>query len=228
MALVPSSSQTHFTQTRLDLDSIRSLISQVNHHLSDLLSDPNSRNSLQHKSCAILSNSTSQSTEFTDQSVISSLYYGIKSTEAANQCGSIEEKNSQLVDAEKMLQVPALQEEDGTSTGIENRLLVSLAYFFLALVKKLQADQWQMTLHFLQSVSVHPELVRTKLAPRLWECVFGACAPGAGRKVGEEIDDMARCQARRYKSWLMYYQVVSSGDNPTWNRNCDTGTSNHK
>lgn len=127
-----------------------------------------------------------------------------------------------------MLQVPALQEEEGTSAGIENRLMVSLAYFYLALVKKLQGDQWQMTIHFLQSVSVHPELVRTELAPRLWECIFGAYTRGAGRTVGEKIDDVARCQARRYKSWLMYYQVVSYGDTPPWNRNCETGTSNYQ
>jgi hypothetical protein len=160
--------------------------------------------------------------------VLSSLYDGIQSTEAASQCNSGEEKNSRLVDAEKMLQVPALQEEEGASSGIDNRLMVSLAYFYLALVKKLQGDQWQMTIHFLQSVSVNSELVRTDLAPRLWECVFGVCARGAGRPVGEEIDDMAKCQARRYKSWLMYYQVVSYGDTPPWNRNWDMGTSNHQ
>ncbi|KAJ4775867.1 Transducin/WD40 repeat-like superfamily protein [Rhynchospora pubera] len=232
MALLPSSSSfhAHFPETRPDLHSIRTLISHVNHHLTHLLSDPIARNSLHQKFLAILSTSTSQSSDFSHHSVLSNLYYGIKSTEAATQCTSFEEKTSRLADAEKLLQVPALQQEEGTSAGIDNRLMVSLAYFYLALVKKLQGDQWQMTIHFLQSVSVHPQLLRTQLAPTLWECVFSACAHGHGaaREAGEEIDGAAKCQARRYKSWLMYYQVVSYGDAPPLNRNCNAGTSNHQ
>lgn len=230
MALVPSSSQPHFAQTRLDLASIHSLISQVNHHLNHLLSHPIARDSLHHKSRAILSTSTSPSNSFqiADQSVLSSLYYGIKSAEVAAQCNSADEKNSRLLDSEKMLQLPALQEEEGNSDGVDNRLVVSLAYFYLSLLKKLQGDRWQMTIHFLQSVSVHSQLVRTDLAPALWESVFGVCAPSAGRMVGEESDDMAKCQARRYKSWLMYYQVVSYGDTTPWIRNCYPGPNNHE
>lgn len=34
----------------------------------------------------------------------------------------------------------------------------------------------------------------------------------------EEVEEIARQHVRRYKDWLMYYQVVSYGETPPWNK----------
>ncbi|KAJ3676134.1 hypothetical protein LUZ60_003546 [Juncus effusus] len=223
MALIPSSppsSRAQFMENRVDLNSIHSLISSVNHHITHFLSDPITRNSLVLKLQSFLSNSSPNSLSSSPQSVLSNLYSGIESTESAINSDSPHKKTQLLTNSEKLLQIPALQQEYGTSSGISNQYIVSLSYFYLCLVKKLQEDQWQMTIHFLQSVSVNPELVRTELVPKLYQCVFGT-----GRK---ESDDVAKRQARRYKSWLMYYQVVSYGETPPWSKNCEVGPCNTK
>lgn len=106
-----------------------------------------------------------------------------------------------------MLQVPALLEEDGNTLGIDNGYIVCCTYFYLCLVRKLKGDEWQMTMHFLQSVLASPGAVKDVFASELWRRLF---RPTTG-------DETARRQARRYKDWLMYYQVVSYGEAPPWN-----------
>ncbi|OAY79454.1 putative E3 ubiquitin-protein ligase LIN-1, partial [Ananas comosus] len=217
----PSSSSSSPTTThlpqRLDLHSTHSLVAFVDRHIRRLLSDPAARAAL-HLACrASLSGPTRGFFEFSDQSVLSNLYWGVESLELAITSGSPEERASRLAGSEKMLQVPALLDEEGRIGGIENRYIVCYSYFYLALVRKLRGDQWQMTMNFLQSVIVFPKLVRTVLATCLWKSLFEDKTTSAGG-TEEEADEAARKQGRRYKYWLMYYQVVSYGEIPPWNK----------
>lgn len=106
-----------------------------------------------------------------------------------------------------MLQIPALLDEDGSTLGVGNEYIVCCTYFYLCLVRKLNGDEWQMTTHFLQCVLASPSTVRLEFAPELWRSLFRPVT----------TDEKARQKARRYKDWLMYYQVVSYGEAPPWN-----------
>lgn len=196
---------------RLHLNSILTLISTVNQHINQFLSDPLARKSL-HLQCT--TSLTTANAAFLDHSVFSSLYWGIKNLELAAQSKNPEDQAARLAKSEKMLQVPALLDEDGTTMGIANRYIICCTYFYLCLVRKLKEDQWQMTMHFLQSILASPGAVKMELAPELWRSLFQPAT----------TDQEARQQARRYKDWLMYYQVISYGEAPPWNekrmKNC--------
>lgn len=192
------------------INSILSLISLVKHHVRCFLADPASRNSL-HLQCTTNLTTTNadgdSSFEFSDHSVLSNLYWAIQGVERALGCESPDEKAAHIAKTEKMLQVPAVLEEDGATLGVANRYVICCAYFYLCLVQELKGDDWQMTMHFLQSVLVSPGAVKTRLAARLWASLFGPLM----------TDEAARQQARRFKDWMMYYQVVSYGEAPPWN-----------
>ncbi|KAG1371264.1 putative E3 ubiquitin-protein ligase LIN-1 [Cocos nucifera] len=212
-----STSNSHL-DNRLDFASIWSLVSLVNRHIHRFLSDPAARKSLQVKCTSNITISNHGGFEFSEHSVLSNLYWGIENIELAIQSNCQEESNSRLANSEKMLQVPALLEEDGSMDRIENRYIVCCSYFYLSLVRKLRGDQWQMTMHFLQSVLVFPRLVRTELAPGLWRALFGSLVTIGDTE--EAVDEAAKQQGRRYKDWLMYYQVVSYGETPPWIKGC--------
>ncbi|XP_038980484.1 putative E3 ubiquitin-protein ligase LIN-1 isoform X2 [Phoenix dactylifera] len=213
------SSITHsHLDNRLDLDSILSIVSLVNLHIRRFLSDPAARKSLQLICNSSLTISDHGCFEFSEQSVLSNLYWGIENIELAIQSNCQEERNSWLAKSEQMLQVPASLEEDGSTAGIENRYIVCCSYFYLSLVQKLRGDGWQMTMHFLQSVLVFPQLVRRELAPVLWRRLFGSLMTIEDTE--EAVDEAAKQQGRRYKDWLMYFQVVSYGETPPQIKGC--------
>ncbi|KAG1338712.1 putative E3 ubiquitin-protein ligase LIN-1 [Cocos nucifera] len=213
------SSTTHsHLDNRLDLDSILSIVSLVNRHIQCFLSNHAARKFLRLKCNSSLTISNHGCFEFSQHSVLSNLYWGMENIELAIQSNCQEERNSRLTKSEKMLQIPAFIEEDGSTAGIENRYIVCCSYFYLSLVRKLRRDEWQMTMYFLQSVLVFPQLVRKELAPGLWRRLFGSLV--TIRDTEEAVDEAAKQQGRRYKDWLMYYQVVSYGETPPWIKGC--------
>lgn len=201
---------------KLDLESIHKLITVVDHHIVNFLSDSIARKSLQLKCSAKLSIENHNYFEFSEHSVLSNLYWGVENIEIAIQSECLDEKNHRLVESEKMLQIPALLEENGSTAGVSNQYIICCSYFYLSLVRKLRGDQWQMTIHFLQCFLVSAQWVRTELELDSWEALFGSITY---RGNAEAIDEAARLQARRYKDWLMYYQVVSYGELPESSRN---------
>lgn len=120
---------------------------------------------------------------------------------------------SRLQNSENMLQVPASLEEQGETAGIPNSYLTAYSYFYLSIVRKLQGDEWQVAMHFLQALVVSPRLLHTEIATQLCTQLSVLCFEQETRLKDEnEIYDMMVKMARRYKAWLMYYQIMSSGD----------------
>ncbi|XP_038703002.1 putative E3 ubiquitin-protein ligase LIN-1 [Tripterygium wilfordii] len=205
-----------------DFESIRALIISVNQYIVDFLAKDETWRLL--KLRCISRCAKQDYFECSDQSVFSNLCQGIKSIEAAIQATRQEERTSHLRKSEEMLQVPALLDEYGFTAGIPNHYLISFSYFYLSVVRKLCRDKWQVVLHFLQAVLVSPSLARIDCAPELCASLFPS------RKIvpeTQEIDDIShteedsvdedmRQMARRYKHWLMYYQVMSYGQTPNW------------
>ncbi|KAJ0979798.1 hypothetical protein J5N97_015272 [Dioscorea zingiberensis] len=208
----PSPDSPLHLHQKLDLETICNLVKLVDHHIVDFLSDSVARKSLQLKCSAKLSIENHKYFEFSEHSVLSNLYWGIENIEVAIQSECLEETNHRLAESEKMLQLPALLEEDGSTAGVPNQYLVCCSYFYLSLVRKLRGDQWQMTMHFLQCFLVSAQWVRTELELDSWGCLFSSTT---NRSSVEAMDEAARLQARRYKDWLMYYQVVSYGEAPS-------------
>ncbi|KAG9443806.1 hypothetical protein H6P81_015146 [Aristolochia fimbriata] len=212
--LSPSSS----LRERVDLSSIRALVLRVDQHFSRFLADFEARKSVQLSCCSMLKTHKQEFFEFSEQSVLSNLYWGIENFESAVQAKCEEVRTVQLMKTEQMLQVPALLDEHGNTSGIANKYLMCCSYFYLSLIRKLRGDGWQMTLHFLQAFLVSPNLVRKKFAPELWELLF---LTRVTRENGdlcltnfqeEDIDDAIRRLARRYKDWMMYYRVILYGE----------------
>lgn len=110
-------------------------------------------------------------------------------------------------------QVPALLMENGSTSGIPNSILFCVSYLYLTVVKRLQRDDWQVAMHFLQALLVEPRLILGVLAPGLCEFMFPS---GVQRPVS--IDECAEDQemeeetikklARGYRDQLMYYHVM--------------------
>ncbi|XP_024194491.1 putative E3 ubiquitin-protein ligase LIN-1 isoform X1 [Rosa chinensis] len=205
-------------QERLDLKSIRAVVISSNQCILKLIANDKTRNSIRVRCISKLQNQKQDFFEFSDQSVISNLYWGIDSIEAAITAEWPEEKAAQLRKAEQMLQVPALLDEDGVTAGIPNSYLVCCSYFYLSVVRKLQEDEWQVALHFLQAVLVSPRLVQTEFAHDLYESLFPTCGGSERQEIRaskslESIDkdEAIRQMARIYRDWLMYYKVMLYG-----------------
>ncbi|KAF9606163.1 hypothetical protein IFM89_023256 [Coptis chinensis] len=227
------SSSTRASDDRVTLNhqSIQVIVVQVNEHILRFLEDQETRESLRQKCTSKLKIQKQEFFEFSEHSVLSNLYWGIESVEAAIQAKWPEERISRLQSSERMLQVPALVEEHGSTGGIQNQYLICCSYFYLSLVRKLQRDDWQVTLHFLQAMLVHPQLVRKELMPELWERVFlpqimSRRQVSGLRDMQSEplldcfdiaVDEATIQLARRYKDCLMYYQVMLYGETPQWN-----------
>ncbi|KAL8158011.1 hypothetical protein AgCh_002645 [Apium graveolens] len=228
-----SSSSSSFisphTHQKLDLKSIQLLVSKINQYLDEFIVDDKARKNVKHKCSSRLKSTGKQEFfEFSEQSIISNLYWGIESIEAAILAkNNAEERVTRLQNAEKMLQVPALLSEHGVTAEIQNNYLVCSSYFYLALVRKLQNDEWQVAIHFLQALMVSPTLIFKEFAPKLCTNIFESCIVSerqevnARRKSGAmnhsnyregEVGEGLRMIAKLYKGWLMYYQVMSYGD----------------
>lgn len=204
----------HLSQ-RLDLGAIHALISSVDRHVQRFLSDDGARAALQARCSARLATAKRRGHfEFAEHSVLSNLYWGVENVEAAARAESAGERRARLLNSERMLQIPAMLEEDGATAGLPNRYLVCCSYFYLALVRRLQGDEWQMAMHLLQAVIVSPRYVRTELAPGLCGNLFVSRIAGGGCE--DAVDEATGQLARRYKDWLMYYRVVSYGEKPLW------------
>ncbi|CAA7017112.1 unnamed protein product [Microthlaspi erraticum] len=192
-----------------DLDSIRAIVVSINDYILGVILDPEAWISLKQQCITMLSIEEEETLfEFSSEhSALSNLYWGIESIEASIQQESSEEKKmSRLRNSERMLQMPALLDEQGTTiTGVPNTVLVAFSYFYLSVVSHLQGDSFQTTLHFLQSVLVSPEIARNDIAPELCESIF--FTRGVSRS-DEEIRDVAR----KYKYRATYYQVMSYGE----------------
>ncbi|KAL0699363.1 hypothetical protein Bca4012_055485 [Brassica carinata] len=190
-----------------DLESIQTIVVSINDYILSLVSNPEVWFSLK-KQCISMLSIEEENTLFefsSEHSALSNLYWGIESIEASIQPESSEGKMSRLRNSERMLQMPALLEEQGTTTsGVPNSTLVAFSYFYLSIVSCLQGDSLQTTLHFLQSVLVSPDVLRNHIAPKLCQCLF--FTPGVSKS-----DEEIRETARKYKYRATYYQVISYG-----------------
>ncbi|KDP27810.1 hypothetical protein JCGZ_18890 [Jatropha curcas] len=207
---------------RPDLESIKALVIAVNEYFLEFLANIELWNSLKSQCISKLNIRKQEFFEFSEHSVISNLYWGIESIEAAIQEKNAAERLTRLKNSERMLQAPALLEEDGVTAGIQNHYLVCCSYFYLSLVRKLQNDESQVALHFLQATSVSPRTIRTELAPELCASLFNSRIVSemdviSGKNDKEAIiNEAIREIARRYKHWLMYYQVMLYGETLQW------------
>ncbi|XP_078439665.1 transducin/WD40 repeat-like superfamily protein isoform X2 [Wolffia australiana] len=196
---------------KLDMEAVRLMISSVDNHIQRFLSDDEARAELQGRCSARLAAAKRRGHfEYSEDSVLSNLYWGVQNVEAAMKASALEEWQLRLVSSERMLQIPAMLEEDGSTAGISNRYIVCCAYFYLSLVRRLQGDQWQMAIHMLQAVIVSPRFVRVEFAPGLSGNLFMPRIGGGGCE--DAVDEATGKLARRYKDWLMYYRVLSYGD----------------
>lgn len=201
-----SSSSSNFISFN-ENSSLDSIVVSINDFILGVTSDPEAWISLKQKCITMLSIEEEDTLfEFSSEhSALSNLYWGIDSIEASIQPECSDEKSSRLRNSERMLQMPALLDEQGTTTsGVPNTILVSFSYFYLSFVSYLQGDSLQTTLHFLQSVLVSPEILRTDIAPELCESIF--FTPGV-YKSDEEIKEIAR----KLKYRATYCQVMSYG-----------------
>ncbi|XP_022979665.1 putative E3 ubiquitin-protein ligase LIN-1 [Cucurbita maxima] len=215
---------------RLDLNSIRGLVVSINQYIHEFLSNAEARTSVKLRCISKLRNHKHEYFEFLEQSIISNLYWGVENIEDTVQTSSSEVRATKLQTAEQMLQVPALLDEHGETSGMDNRYLVCCSYFYLSLVKNLQGDEWQVALHFLQSLLVSPRLVLTEFAQEFCYSLllsFATCSRQENCTSmrsnscvefgeGDFGESTVRQVARKYKDWLMYYQVMSYGETHQW------------
>ncbi|XP_016495370.2 putative E3 ubiquitin-protein ligase LIN-1 [Nicotiana tabacum] len=220
-----------YDDDKLDLESVRAFIAVIKQHITEFLEDTKSRKCLKLKCSSKLDVCNRGYLEFSEQSILSNLYWGIESIEAAIQAKWSEEKTSRLQNSENMLQVPASLDEQGETAGIPNNYLVGYSYFYLSVVRKLQGDEWQVAMHFLQALVVSPRLLHTEIATDLCQRLFLLSFEHEGKETHwkeftsasfinldeNEVYVMMVKMARRYKAWLMYYQIVSSGEGPLRN-----------
>ncbi|KAI5581095.1 hypothetical protein BDE02_08G198200 [Populus trichocarpa] len=204
---------------RPDLESIRGIVDSINEYMIGFLENVESWNSLKSQCTSMLNTIQNQKFfEFSEHSVLSNLYWGIESIEAAIQAKFPEEKTDHLRNSERLLQVPALLDEHGVTAGIQNQFLVCFSYFYLSAIKKLQNDEWQVALHYLQAMLVSPRLVRTEFAPEFCRVLFplsnkSEIEDESSWDFGEDnTDEAIRQIARRYKHWLMYCQIMLHGE----------------
>ncbi|KAL8210166.1 hypothetical protein R6Q57_006898 [Mikania cordata] len=204
-----SSSSSSIHHESIDPNLLTLLITSINHHINSLISNPNSRNLLKAKCTSNLTIHTHDSFDFSDQSVLSNLYYAIQNVEHA-----IESNCPKTIQtSEKMLQAPASLDENGITGGISNGYLICCSYFYLSVLSMVQGDVVQVAVHFLQALTVSPWLVRDELAPELYWTVVESWIGPLGPGLGDGFEGVRRC-AMRYKAWLMYHQVISYGRSP--------------
>lgn len=217
----------------LDLKYMWVLIS-INRYILDTIENEKTRNTLKLRCTSKLRIQKQEFFEFSEQSVLSNLYWGIDSIEAAIQAQQPEERSFRLMNSEQMLQVPAMLDEEEVTATIPNCYLVCCSYFYLSVVRNLQGDEWQAALHFLQAVLVSPKLVWTEFASELCENLFHQSniprkqENNVSRSLEyvspitseEEINEAIKDMARRYKECLVYYQVILYGETPWWRRYC--------
>ncbi|KAL4565781.1 hypothetical protein LXL04_029887 [Taraxacum kok-saghyz] len=211
-----SSSSSSHRHESIDPKLLRLLVSLINDHIYSFLSNHKSRKILHAICSSNLKFHEQDFFDFSEQSVLSNFYWGIQNVEAAVQSKCPEDIKPKLQRAEKMLQAPALLNEDGTTAGVSNSYLVCYAYFYLSVVRKLQRDELQVSVHFLQALVVSPAVVRVELAPELYRAIVESCIVPLRPEFRNEVEESegVKWGARSYKAWLMYHQVISYGQSP--------------
>lgn len=225
-----SSSSPFLDNEKLDFESVRALATTINQHLHSLLGNSKAWKSLKLKCTSKLKIHRQTAVEFSEHSVVSNLYWGIEAVDGAIRAKCSEERTSRLQNAEKMLQVPASLNEQGTTADIPNEYMVCCSYFYLAIVRKLQKDEWQVAFHFLQALLVSPRLVQTEFSPELCQIILNLYIAhkrkeeisGKRKKLLQsasflnldehEINQAMGWMAREYKAWMIYYQIMSDGE----------------
>ncbi|XVF38737.1 hypothetical protein REPUB_Repub20aG0127400 [Reevesia pubescens] len=218
---------SYYEHDRPDLESLRAVVNSINRYICELVTDNETRSSLRLKCSSWLNFQKQEFFEFSEHAIISNLYWGIDSIEAVFQAKLAEERTCRLKNSEKMLQVPALLDEQGITAGIRNEYLVCCSYFYLSVVKNLQNDQLQAALHFLQALLVSPIFFRKEFASELCENLFLSGTGCETQEIGgirrlqsvsckdsaqDNLSESTRQMARRYKHWLMYYRVMLYGE----------------
>ncbi|EYU43962.1 hypothetical protein MIMGU_mgv1a0007472mg, partial [Erythranthe guttata] len=196
-----------------DIQSVRTLVTIINHHMQTILQNTQSQKALTLKCTSKLKIKAQEFFEFSEHSAVSNLYWGIVNADSASQSKCPNQRSIQLDDSEKMLQVPASLDENGITMGIPNSYLLCSSYFYLSVVEFLRGDTWQVALHFLQAVSVSPGLVCNEFAPGICRSLLPLLLVDISRcddvMVGDDDVITMRWMARRYKPWLMYYRIMS-------------------
>ncbi|KAL9161312.1 hypothetical protein ABFS82_07G013400 [Erythranthe guttata] len=199
-----------------DIQSVRTLVTIINHHMQTILQNTESQKALTLKCTSKLKIKSQEFFEFSEHSAVSNLYWGIVNADSASQSKCPNQRSIQLDDSEKMLQVPASLDENGITMGIPNSYLLCSSYFYLSVVEFLRGDTWQVALHFLQAVSVSPGLVCGEFAPGICRSLLPLLLVDISRcddvMVGDDDVITMRWMARRYKPWLMYYRIMSGVD----------------
>ncbi|KAK6161099.1 hypothetical protein DH2020_004480 [Rehmannia glutinosa] len=222
MASIPPPSPLHFSDEnqKLDIDTIKSLVTIINQHMHAILENTESQIALKLKCTSKLKIQSQEFFEFSEHSVLSNLYWGIENAESAAQASCLEERIMKLENSEKMLQIPASLDENGVTLGICNSYLICCSYFYLSVVELLRENEWQVAMHFLQAVLISPRIICTEFAPGIFQRLFPLfIRPKVEKLLGDfdydddgMVDDVMRWMAKRYKPWLMYYQIMSTGD----------------
>ncbi|KAJ0091794.1 hypothetical protein Patl1_25043 [Pistacia atlantica] len=224
MASISSSflSASYRDNERPEPETIRALVILINQYILEFITNVERWQSVKMRCTSKINIQKQEFFEFSEQSVLSNLYWGIDCIEAAIQAKWPEEMTSRLKNSESMLQVPALLDEHEVTAGIPNRYLVCCSYFYLSVIKKLQKDELQVALHFLQALSVFPRLIGTELAPELCQSLFPSGTMSRRNLESFYLEDFGkenateaiRQMAKRYKHWLMYYQVLMNQEAP--------------
>ncbi|KAK1418987.1 hypothetical protein QVD17_28141 [Tagetes erecta] len=206
------SSSTHNHQP-INHNLLNLLLTSINHHINSLISTPKSLKLLQTKCTSKLNTLTQHHSsilfDFSEQSILSNFYYGIHNVNDAIESKCVEK----IQESVNMLQAPASLNENGLTAGISNGFLVCCSYFYLCLVSKVQGDDMQVAVHFLQALVVAPWVVRCDLVPELYRIVVESCIVPLGDGFGDGFEGVRR-GAMRYKAWLMYHQVMCYGQSP--------------
>ncbi|XP_019158992.1 PREDICTED: putative E3 ubiquitin-protein ligase LIN-1 isoform X2 [Ipomoea nil] len=205
-----SSPPTWGDNEKLDLKSVRLFVTFINHHMHALLTDNKTWKVFKSRCTSKLQIPPDGGGDEEEHSVLSNLYWGLHTIEAANKAKWAEEKISMLHASEKMLQIPAALDEHGVTAGIPNHQLLACSYFYLSLLWKLQEDEWQVAIHFLQALTLSPTLIHTDLAPQLCKTL---CRLSIHKDQLHDVAAIAN-MAKRYKSWLMYYQIIDFRETP--------------
>ncbi|KZV42141.1 hypothetical protein F511_28817 [Dorcoceras hygrometricum] len=241
MASIPPKIPLRFSPDnhKLDFDSVRALVTILNHHISGILEDSESIKALKLTCASKLKIQAQEFFEFSEHSVLSNLYWGIESVEAA---AAARDEAWRLENSERMLQVPASLDENGVTLGIENSFLVCCAYFYLSVVEGIRKNEWQVAMHFLQALLVSPRLVHAEFAPGICRDLFPLfvrhkiAKPFGSRRVSaatfrelddQMIDEMIRWISRIYKPWLMYYHIMSRVDFSQRSGGCDSSSADY-
>ncbi|KAL8481497.1 hypothetical protein ACS0TY_027852 [Phlomoides rotata] len=188
---------------KLDIESVHNLVSIITHSMHNILEH---HQSLKHRCFSQLKIQSQDFFEFSEHSVLSNLYWGIH-----NILNFDDGRETKIEECERMLQIPASLDENGVTLGISNGYIVCASCFYLSILEFLRKNEWQSAIYFLQAVSVSPKLVCTEFAPGVCRSLYPLfLRQSDGESVPLDDDEVMRWIARRYKPWLMYYQIMST------------------